>query len=240
MDRKPAIITGMNTSRKLIVSFTFIGVFFYLPGCHSKEKVSALKASGTLEMTESYLSFPMSGRVADIFVREGDDVKAGQLLATTTRRAQAQRDLDRMQKLLSSGGATREQSEKAELALQDQEIRAPMQGIVLMKNNEPGEVVSPGTPVLVIGNPKDVYMHVYFSEEDIGRIQLGQPAKVFIDSFPEKPFTGKVTYFSPKAEFTPKNIQTREERVTLLFEVKITLDAPDGLAKPGLPADCEL
>ena len=77
----------------------------------------------------------------------------------------------------------------------------------------------------------------YVSERNLGKIKLGQKGKVMVDSFPDKEFLGKVTYISPEAEFTPKNIQTKEERVKLVFGVKIEVDNPNQELKPGMPAD---
>jgi HlyD family secretion protein len=87
---------------------------------------------------------------------------------------------------------------------------------------------------------KQVWVMAYVSEINLGKVKLGQEGKVKVDSFPEKEFIGKVTYISPEAEFTPKNIQTKEERVTLVFGVKIELDNPDQELKLGMPADAIL
>ena len=80
----------------------------------------------------------------------------------------------------------------------------------------------------------------YVSEKNLGKVKLGQEGKIKVDSFPEKEFVGKVTFISPEAEFTPKNIQTKEERVKLVFGIKIELDNPDQELKPGMPADAFL
>jgi len=77
----------------------------------------------------------------------------------------------------------------------------------------------------------------YLSEKNLGKVKLGQQGKIMIDSFPHKEFIGKVTYISPEAEFTPKNIQTKEERVKLVYGVKIEADNPDQELKVGMPAD---
>ena len=87
---------------------------------------------------------------------------------------------------------------------------------------------------------KEVWVMAYVSEINLGNVKLGQKGKVKVDSFPEKEFIGKVTYISPEAEFTPKNIQTKEERVKLVFGVKIELDNPDQELKLGMPADAIL
>jgi HlyD family secretion protein len=209
-------------------------------GCRPNAPADRIAASGTLEMTEVYLSPTIPGRIETLTVREGDAVAAGQRVATFDRFAQAQRDYRRAERLLSAGGSTEQQVERAELALEDQQLMAPISAVVLTRVGEPGEVVAPGTPVLILGDPKEVYLEVYVSEGDIGRIRLGQAADILIDAFPDRRFAGRVTFVSPKAEFTPKNIQTKEERVTQMFRVKVTADAPEGFLKAGMPADCEI
>jgi HlyD family secretion protein len=130
--------------------------------------------------------------------------------------------------------------EHAELDYQDQQLVAPIDGVILARVSEPGEGLSPGIPAVVIGNPKDVWIKVYFPEGEIGRVTLGQKASVAIDSYSGRSYAGRVTFISPKAEFTPKNVQTKEERVTQMFAVKVTVDDAAGVLKPGMPADCTL
>ncbi|MCX5896948.1 MAG: efflux RND transporter periplasmic adaptor subunit, partial [Proteobacteria bacterium] len=83
----------------------------------------------------------------------------------------------------------------------------------------------------------DMWIMAYVSEKNLGQIKLGQSAEVFVDSFPQKPFPGKVSYISTEAEFTPKNIQTKEERVKLVYAVKVQIDNTKELLKVGMPAD---
>src|SRR5258708_5843496 len=208
--------------------------------CQRPHDTGRIEASGTLEMTEVYLSPTVAGKISTLGPQEGDRVTAGQRVGTLDRFEQAQRDYDRAKRLISAGGSTQQQAEHAQLALQDEQLLSPIDGVILQRVSEPGEVIGPGTPALVIGNPKDVWIKVYIPEGVIGRVQLGQSADLRVDAFPERVFTGKVTFISPKAEFTPKNIQTKEERVTQMFAVKITLDHPEGLLNPGMPADCHI
>jgi len=109
--------------------------------------------------------------------------------------------------------------------------------VVTEKAVEPGELVNPGATLVTISCLDPVYLRVYVTAADLGRVRLGGPAEVTIDSFPGKTFAGRITYISPQAEFTPKNIQTREDRVKLVFAVKIELPNPEGELKPGLPAE---
>ncbi|MBC7360897.1 MAG: efflux RND transporter periplasmic adaptor subunit [Candidatus Aminicenantes bacterium] len=121
--------------------------------------------------------------------------------------------------------------------IEDSTVICPIEGVVTERAVEPGELVNPGTTLVTISCLDPVYLWVYVTEKELGWIKLGQMAEVRIDSFPDKTFEGKIIYISPEAEFTPKNIQTREDRVKLVFGVKIELKNPNGQLKPGLPAD---
>ena len=156
-------------------------------------------------------------------------------------------------KLLEAGSrpdqieAARWQVKQAEAALrlasvnlEKSEVYAPIAGVVLVKDSEEGEVISPGVPIVTIANLDDMWVKIYIDEVDLGKIRIGQTARVRVDSFPEKDFSGEVTFISDEAEFTPKNIQTREDRVKLVFAVKVGIDNAGGLLKPGMYADIEL
>ncbi len=119
-------------------------------------------------------------------------------------------------------------------------IKSPINGLVLSKNTEMGEVVLPGNSLLTLGDLSKPWVKIYIKETDLGKVKLGQKAEVRIDTYPDKVFEGKVTYISNQAEFTPKNIQTKEERVKLVFGIKVSLDNPLQILKPGMPADVSL
>ncbi len=125
--------------------------------------------------------------------------------------------------------------------IQDCVVRAPIDGTVTLRAVEPGELVGFGTNVFQLTSLDRVKLTIYLNETDIGRIRLGQAARVSIDAFAEgKTVQGSVVYISPSAEFTPKNVQTKEERTKLVFAVKIEIPNADGALKPGLPADAAL
>lgn len=119
-------------------------------------------------------------------------------------------------------------------------IISPIKGVVLEKNANPGEVVFPGIGLLTLADLSLVWLKIYINETQLGWVKLGQKAKVKVDSYPDKTFWGKVVHISDKAEFTPKDIQTKEERVKLVFGVKISLLNPEQELKPGMPADAEI
>ncbi|WP_295102485.1 efflux RND transporter periplasmic adaptor subunit [uncultured Candidatus Kuenenia sp.] len=116
-------------------------------------------------------------------------------------------------------------------------IKSSISGIVLSKNVEPGEYVSPGTPVVIIGNLNDIWLRAYINETDLGRIKVGQKVHITTDTYPEKIYEGHVSFIASEAEFTPKNVQTKEERVKLVYRIKIVVYNPEMELKPGMPAD---
>ncbi len=128
----------------------------------------------------------------------------------------------------------------AELQLSRCTLHAPLAGRVLSRNREAGETVAPGTSIFTLGDMQRPWLNLYVSERDLGRIALGMPAKVAVDAFPDEPFEGKVAFIAEKSEFTPKNIQTPDERVKLVYRVKIELQNRNGALKPGMPADGEI
>jgi HlyD family secretion protein len=119
-------------------------------------------------------------------------------------------------------------------------VRSPAQGVVTLRAVEPGELVPAGGQLVQVTALDDVDLMIYVDESRLGGISLGQKAEVFIDSFPGRAFEGRVVFIAPGAEFTPKNVQTKEERTKLVFGVKIRVKNRDGALKPGLPADARL
>jgi HlyD family secretion protein len=125
-----------------------------------------------------------------------------------------------------------------EQQLKDAVIVSPVAGVMTEKVAEAGELLAAGAPIGEITNLQDAWLTVYLPEADLGRIRYGQPAKVVTDGGQEG--KGTVSFIASQAEFTPKNVQTRDERVKLVFKVKIALDNADGLFKPGMPAEARL
>ena len=126
---------------------------------------------------------------------------------------------------------------QARARLADTRIEAPMDGVVLRKNLEPGATANPGAPVLTLVDPSALWLRAFIPEVDLGRVRLGQAARVTVDAFPGQAFEGRVTEIASEAEFTPRNVQTQKERVNLVFRVKIGVSSADGRLKPGMPAD---
>jgi HlyD family secretion protein len=129
---------------------------------------------------------------------------------------------------------------QAQTRLEYTVVVSPLSGIVLSKNIEPGEYVSPGTPVITVGEVSRVFLRAYINETDLGRVKVGQTVKVTTDTFPGKSYEGRISFLAPQAEFTPKNIQTQQERVKLVYRIKVEIPNPRMELKPGMPADGEI
>lgn len=121
--------------------------------------------------------------------------------------------------------------------LDDMALQAPLDAVVLYKTAEPGAFLGPGNPVVVIGDLDHPWLRGYVNGFDLGRIRLGQRVRVTVDAYPDRPVEGTLSFIAGEAEFTPKTVQTEEERVRLMYRVKVDLPNPDGLLKPGMPAD---
>jgi HlyD family secretion protein len=131
-----------------------------------------------------------------------------------------------------------QQETKAKIA--DLNVTSPIEGVVISRNVEPGAVVTTGKTLLTVINPNTVYLRAFIPQGEIGKVRVGQPAQVFLDSAPKQPLRAKIAAIDTQASFTPENIYFQQDRVKQVFGVKITIDHPDGLAKPGMPADVEI
>jgi HlyD family secretion protein len=125
-----------------------------------------------------------------------------------------------------------------EQQVEDASISSPVDGIVTRKLSDAGELMAPGTAIVTITDLANAWLNAYISEPDLGRIRLDQKAEVFTDDGQTR--EGRVSFIASEAEFTPKNVQTRDERVKLVFRIKVALENEDGLFKPGMPAEARL
>ncbi len=124
--------------------------------------------------------------------------------------------------------------------LADSEAASPIDGVVLVKGAEPGEVIAAGTTVLTVGDLDHPWLRAYIGERDLGRVRLGDTVNVTTDSFPGKVYHGRVSFISSEAEFTPKQIQTQDERSKLVYRVKIDVENPRHELKSNMPADAKI
>jgi len=178
-------------------------------------------------------------------------------------KAQTSRDwlkveYDRAENLLKTGNMTPQQRDAAksnfEVAEGELKLRAasleiarinlgyadlnsPVDSYVLTKSAEAGEVVQPGSTVFTVADLNDIWLTAYIIETDLGKIKLNQPATLKTDTFPNKQYQGRISFISAQAEFTPKQIQTPEERVKLVYRIKIAVTNTNQELKPGMPAD---
>jgi HlyD family secretion protein len=177
--------------------------------------------------------------------KQRDDAEAAYTVASAQYNS-AQQAYNKIKRLarpeeIRAGRAKAAQAEAAvdlvRKTISDCFITSPVDGIVTEKAVETGELVLQGSTVAQVSKVGLVNLMIYVTEPELGKAKIGQEAKVYCDSYPKRAFEGKVVYISPEAEFTPKNIQTKEDRVKLVFGVKIEIDNPEGVLKPGMPAD---
>jgi HlyD family secretion protein len=136
-----------------------------------------------------------------------------------------------------AAAAARAQLVAARSRLGELILTAPIPGVVLLKNFEPGELVQPGQAVLTLGDPDSLWIRVYVAAPEIGRVRLGAPVEVHLTGFGKRGFPGRVVEIATRAEFTPRAALTEEERANLVFGVKVALAPSAGVLKAGLPAD---
>jgi membrane fusion protein YbhG len=166
------------------------------------------------------------------------------LLGSDAALAAAEAARGEVEKMKLDLKALRAQTEQArsQLIVAEEDLRksrlyAPFDGFVTVKDVEEQEYVQAGTPVLTVAQLDEVWVKTYVPETQLGRIHLGQKGEVISDTYPGKSYPGSVTFISPEAEFTPKNVQTREERVKLVYRIKVTLKNPNQELKAGMPVD---
>ena len=184
-------------------------------------------------------------RTGSVTTKQRDDAEARLTVAEAQRSAAAEalskvRRLARPEEIQAAEARLAQARAAADLlakTISDCTITAPAGGIVTHKAVEAGELVTPGATVVTLTELDSVYVMIYVTETEMGRVRLGDAVEVRIDAFRDRAFAGKITYISPEAEFTPKNVQTKEDRVKLVFGVKVEIENKDGLLKPGLPAD---
>jgi HlyD family secretion protein len=130
---------------------------------------------------------------------------------------------------------------RAEATLANAVITAPFDGIVTVRHREPGEAITPGAPVVTLLAPDDRWVRIYVREDQVGHVQLGLSAEIVSDTYPDRVYAGEVAFIGSEAEFTPRNVQTAEERTKLVYPVRIRITGdPDFVLKPGIPVDVTL
>lgn len=180
-------------------------------------------AEGALETAKANLTNPeIRGAQVNAVQR--------QILQARADLAGARADLSRSQSMLDEAKANRK----------DLNVIAPFDGTVTTRAAEPGEVIAAGTPILTVVDLNRIYLRGYVPEGEIGKVKLGQSARVYLDSAPDKPLDAVVSRVDPSASFTPENTYFRNDRVKQVIGLKLQLKNPAGLGKPGMPADGEI
>ena len=217
------------------------------------KKAGEFRYAGTVEATEVDLSPRVSSQISTVAFREGDVVKPGQVLIELgcedlkLAAEIAARDFTRSERLYKDGSTPfetfdrdRNHRDASALSVSWCRISAPIGGTVLARLREPGEWAAPGMKLLTLADMDQVYAYAYVPQTILNRIQPGQEVRAFLPEISEIPRHGSIAFIRPEAEFTPKNVQTREERARLVYGVKIMLENKDRVLKPGMPIEIEL
>jgi HlyD family secretion protein len=157
-------------------------------------------------------------------------VKSGTVSQSLYDEALANRDTSRARVLTAQA-----RIEQAQTALGDTQIHAPSDGVILTRVREPGSIVNAGQPVYTLAVDNPVWVRTYITEPNLGNIYPGQPARIYTDSRPNKPYQGQVGFISPQAEFTPKNVETTQLRTDLVYRLRVIVDNPDQGLRQGMP-----
>ncbi len=223
--------------------------FHLIPNNYWKAQISVNSAQAALDGARAALRDLYAMRDNPQELQAQIDSAKAQYEAAEAAVEMAQAQLDALK-----AGATAEelavveaQVQQAQAALDSLQVQrdkftltAPVGGLVLERSIHKGELAAPGATALTIGDLDDVTLTVYVPEDRLGQVHVGQAVRVSVDSFPTRTFTGTVVAIASEAEFTPRNVQTQEERVNMVFAVDISIPNPDHDLKPGMPADAVL
>ncbi|MDR2901949.1 MAG: efflux RND transporter periplasmic adaptor subunit [Lactobacillales bacterium] len=232
------IIVGIAIVGLAILKFALSGKFTY---------------AGTLETTKVIISSKVSSDITDFPVIEGDTVKQGDLLLQMScdnykvLAPQINNDYERGVVLLKKGHLSQSEFDVLERNKKDNDLKikwctitSPIDGVVITKYREMGEVVGAGTSLLSIADPYDIWAYFYIPHDKVHEMSLGQTIIGFLPEMPDKTFTGKIIKINEEAEFTPKNVQTRDERTRLVYGIKVQFENPDLILKSGMTIESYL
>jgi multidrug efflux pump subunit AcrA (membrane-fusion protein) len=195
----------------LLLVIVAVGAVVYISLKNSEESRS-LVVSGTIEVQMVKLGTQLGGIVDQVYLDEGDTVHQDEVVAL----------------VMPATGAQAGYTEK---------IRSPIDGVILDRAVQPGELAMGGSTLLTVGDLSKPTLTIYVPEDRYGQINLGQTYPVKVDSFPDRVFQGKVSYISDHAEFTPRNVQTAQGRKDTVYAVRLKIPNDDLALKPGMPAD---
>jgi len=209
--------------------------------------------SGTIEATEVDISSRISGIISAYEIKEGDFIARNAVLARLEcddiklSADIAQKDYERAVQTQRSGSMSKEVFDRLKYRKDDTALKAdwctiksPLDGKVLYKYHENGELINPGQKLATIADLSEVWAYIYVPHDAIAKLSLGMTVKGYLPELKNKEFPGKITLINEEAEFTPKNVQTRLERTRLVFGVKVTFPNKEGLLKPGMTLEVKL
>ena len=241
----------------VVVIAAAIGGYFWWQSRQSPSD-GALTASGAVESTEYQVAATAAGRIATVTVGEGSTVAEGQILVVLdetafklqveqaeqgVRAANAQVKYEKDNGTSAEVTAAKARLEQAKAAVKLAKVQlgyatvvAPHSGVVVSVTANAGQNASPGRTLVTITDPSDLFVRVFVPETRIGDVGLGQPVEVAPDATSET-YPGRVEFISAQAEFTPNNVETKEQRAKLVYEVRVRLSDTSGTLKPGMPVD---
>ena len=216
-------------------------------------KRNAFAYAGTIEATEVDLSSRLTGVIGSVSAQEGDKVKQGQLLVTLSvedivvAANAVQRDYKRAVELLDAGSMNQEAFDRVKFRRDDSAVRlnwatikSPLDGTVITRFHEPGEMVNPGTKLMTVADLKSPWAYVYVPQAVVSKISVGMAVNGSVPEAGMKVIPGKIIHINEKTEFTPKNVQTRKERTRLVYGIKIQFENSDEFLKPGMTIEAAL
>jgi HlyD family secretion protein len=241
----------------LLVAALVAGGYFWWRSAHTSES-SGLSASGAVEAQQYQVASVIAGQVTKVEVSEGDVVKQGQTLVLLDQSAlrlqvdQAEQGVKAARAALSNAkkdgtkadvSSARARLNQAEAAVDLAKVQlgyatvaAPHSGVVVTLTTNAGQNAGPGRTLLTLSDPNDLFVRVFVPETQIGNVKVGQQATVTTDSSTE-PYTGRVSFVASEAEFTPNNVETKDQRTKLVFEVRVRISDTSGALKAGMPVD---
>ncbi len=241
----------------VVLALVIAGGYWLWHRAQSPANAASVAASGEMEAKEYQLAAALAGRVSKVRVVEGETVKTGQELVRLDRSAlqlqldQAKQGVTAAQAALTNAQddgtkadvtAARARLRQAEAAVDLAKVqldytivKAPRAGVIVSVITNVGQNAAPGKTLVTTIDPTDLFVRVFVPETQIGNVKVGQAAHVTTDSSSDT-FAGKVTFIASQAEFTPNSVQTKEQRVKLVYEVRVRVTSP-GTLKPGMPVD---
>ena len=206
----------------------------------AKENFAAAEANVQLRQSEQLLANQELKRTQELYKRGFASGQIDRPAASPPEHRQRRRDSPprpRSMRSKATIGAAQAQVAQLTSEIDDSSLRAPIDGMIQLRLAEPGEVLGAGGRVLLLIDPNDQYMNLYLPASVTGRLTVGSDARILLDALPQQPLPAKISFVAAKSQFTPKEVETRDERQKLVFRVKLRLTQPSAVpqAKPGMP-----